>query len=674
MPPSLHASTRLTLGFLLGVLSVAPAAAGAGSAAAGSPEAEARDLKELSLEELMDLEVVSVTKGAQQRLAVPAAVAVITGEDVRRSGATSLPEALRLAPGLHVARVTSSSWGVSSRGFSSVNSAKLLVLMDGRSLYTPLFSGVLWDVQDTPLEDIDRIEVIRGPGGTLWGANAMNGVINVTTKSARDTHGALVQVGGGTEERAFGLARYGAQLGENLHYRVFAKYLDRDAGLNLSGPDDDDTQMGRMGLRADWFGGRKDTITVQGDLYRGEVGQVRPSLSVTGGQGPVPQPPFEADLSGGYLLGRWRRALSADADTTLQLYYDRTVRDDPFFQDELDTFDADFQHRFGHGHRHEILWGLSYRLMRDDFTGRGPVALVPAAEDDELVSGFIQDEIHLAPAFRLVVGTKAEENDFSGFELQPSVRLSWDLSPRQAIWGAASRAVRTPTRLERDIFAPLTPPAANPRVALVGNRDLNAEELTAFELGYRAEAGQVFLDLAAFYNVYDRLVTFGRGAPSVGGDGRTLIPFQSFNAMDGEAHGGEAAVEWFPSSWWRISTSYSYLDLQLDASARALSPAAASDIEGSSPHHQVALRSLLDLPRGFAVDASLRWVDRLENTMAPGDDTSSYSSLDVRLGWSGWENLSLSLVGQNLLESHHTEFPRGTDVQRGVYGRATWRW
>lgn len=677
LAPSLAVFTRqLVLSFLLGALSLAPAAGSDLLDPGASEPSERRDLRELSLEELMDLEVVSVTKGSEKRLSVPAAVAVITGEDIRRSGATSLPEVLRMAPGLYVARVTSSIWGVSSRGFSSANSAKLLVLMDGRSLYTPLFSGVFWDVQDTPLEDIERIEVIRGPGGSLWGANAMNGVINVTTKSARDTHGTLVQAGGGTEERAFGLVRYGAEVGESFHYRVYAKYLDRDAGLNLSGPDDDFARMGRLGMRADWSGGHSDAITLQGDLYLGDVGQVKPSLSLTGGQGPRPQPPFKVDLSGGYLLSRWKRVLSGTSDVALQVYYDRTVRDDPFFHDELNTLDADLQHRFRLGTRHEILWGLSYRLMRDDFLGRSIVALDPELANDQLVSSFVQDDIRLTPSVRLVLGTKLEHNDFSGFELQPSGRISWDLSPRQAFWSAVSRAVRTPTRIERDVFAPLSAPSANPRLALVGNPGLRAEELKAFELGYRAEVGKVFLDLAAFYNLYDRLVTFGLGARSVGSDGHTLIPVENVNAMDGKAHGGEAALEWFPRSWWRISTSYSYLELHLDTSARALSPAAASNIEGASPRHQVAVRSFLDLPRGFALDASLRWVDQLTSSidLATSQNTPSYTSLDVRLGWSAWQKLGLSLVGQNLLQSHHTESLGGTDVQRGVYGKLTWSW
>ncbi len=666
---------RLMLSALAGALWLAPLAGAEHSAAGPSEPSARRDLRTLSLEELMELEIVSVTKGEQRRLASPAAVSIITGDDIRRSGATSLPEALRMAAGLHVARVTSSVWAVSSRGFSSSNSAKLLVLMDGRSLYTPLFSGVFWDVQDTPLEDVDRIEVIRGPGAALWGANAMNGVINITTKPARDTQGTLVEVGGGTEERGFGLARHGGRLGESFYYRVFAKYLDRGPGLNLSGPDDDDLEMGRVGLRADWLAGPRDALTVQGDLYRGEVGQVRPSLMVSGGQGQRPQPPFEADLSGGNLLGRWRRTLSGGSEIGLQAYFDRTVRDDPFFEDVLETFDVDFEHRFPAGRRHAALWGLSYRRMDDEFAGRSAVVLDPATSSDELVSGFVQDEIDLAPGWRLVAGTKLEHNDFSGTECQPSLRLSWSRSPRQTLWGAVSRAVRTPTRIERDIFAPLSDPAGNPRLALVGNRGLEAEELEAFELGWRRETDTVLLDLAVFHNRYHRLVTFGRGAPSVDGEGRVLLPILSLNAMDGEASGGEAVVEWFPRPRWRVSGSYSYLDLRLDASSRALSPAAASDIEGASPRHQVGLRSAADLPRDLALDALLRWVDALGGVpgAAAGSEVDDYWDLDLRLAWSAGEGLTLSLVGQNLLHRHHTEFPRGTDLERGVYAKLTWR-
>jgi iron complex outermembrane receptor protein len=319
---------------------------------------------------------------------------------------------------------------------------------------------------------------------------------------------------------------------------------------------------------------------------------------------------------------------------------------------------------------------MSYRRMRDDFSGRGALVLEPAQKADQLVSGFVQDEIRLAPALRVVVGTKLEHNGFSGFELQPSGRISWSPSPRQAVWGSVSRAVRTPTRIERDVYAPLTDPTLDPRAALLGNPDLGAEELTAFELGYRAEAERVFLDLAVYYNLYESLVTFGLDDPILEDDGRTLVPVRSFNAMDGAAYGGEAAVEWFPRPWWRISTSYSFLELRLDASAQALSPEAAAEVERASPRHQAALRSWLDLPHGFALDAALRWVDELPAGADPAvaERTPAYASLDLRLGWSAWKRLRMSVVGQNLLQGHHTEFQRGTAVQRGVYGKLTWSW
>ena len=380
-----------------------------------------RALKQLSIEELMNTEVTSVSKREESLLGSAAAVAVVTNEDIQRSGATSVPEALRSVPGLHVAMQTASGWVVASRGFSSINSEDLLVLADTRSIYTPLFSGVFWDVQDYLMKDIDRIEVIRGPGATLWGSNAVNGVINITTKSARDTQGGYVETAVGTEERAYAAARYGGELNDGGYFRVFGTYTDHAAELHPPGSSPDDWRLAHVGFRADWSAPGADTWTLQGDLYDGNIGLVAPSVIVTGRPGP--QGELRTGVSGGNVLGRWEHRPSEDSDFQLRLYYDRTHRNDPSFLDDLDTVDLDFQHRFAWARRQEVVWGLNYRLMVDDDRGKGIFAVQPPVSRDQLFSGFVQDQIALRNSLQLTVGTKLEHNDFSGFEWQPSARL-----------------------------------------------------------------------------------------------------------------------------------------------------------------------------------------------------------------------------------------------------------
>ena len=657
---------------LLGIL-----VAGLPISAAHADEAPP-DLTQLSLEELVNVEVTSVSKTPEKRNEAAAAVAVITGEDIRRSGATSIPEALRLAPGLHVGRINTNSWAVSSRGFAGANSSKLLVLQDGRSIYTPLFSGVFWDVQDTLLDDIDRIEVIRGPGGTLWGANAMNGVININTKSARDTHGALVEGGGGNEERGFGAFRYGGELGDGLHYRFYGKYFDRAGGFNPDGPSNDTWHMGRVGFRSDWDASRDDAVTFQGDLYQGQAGVLRPELSISSPDGTqlINATRHDIDLGGGNLLGRWRHAFFEGSDLALQAYYDRTERRDPVFGDFLDTFDLDVQHRLPAPFGEEIVWGVSYRLMSDGFRTTTPVvALRPARSNDQLVSAFVQDEIFfLDKTLRFTLGTKLEHNDFSGFEVQPSGRVAWSPGAAYTLWGAVSRAVRTPTRLERDLFIDASDPSGDLSARFTGNRNLDAEELTSFELGYRIQpAAALYVDVATFYNVYENLVTQEIGTPFTEGANRTMVfPLTNQNQMHGNTYGGEVAVDWVPATFWRLGASYSAVNVHLRTRPGS-NDMAAPLIKKSSPMNQVQLHSFVDLPQSFELDSLLRFVDEL-NSPEGSRRTPSYWEADVRLGWHGWDGLDLSVIGQNLLQNHHEEFPGGTQVERGVYGKVTWRY
>jgi iron complex outermembrane recepter protein len=632
------------------------------------------ELKKLSVEELMAIQVTSVSRTAEPLGDAPAAVAVVTNEDIRRSGATSVPEALRHIPGIHVARQSASEWAISSRGFTSVNSEKLLVLTDTRSLYTPLFSGVFWDVQDYLLQDIERIEVIRGPGATLWGSNAVNGVINITTKSARDTQGLYAETSVGTEERAAVAARYGGQMASGAYYRVFAKYFDRGATFSPN-ESPDDWQTGHFGFRSDWEASARDAWTVQGDVYRGDVGQLSPSITVIGRPGPTGR--LRVGVSGGNLLTRWRRSLSPGSDLQLRLYYDRTHRDDPSFDDTLDTVDLDFQHRFARGARHNITWNANYRLTANDNDAGGIFAVDPSFSRDQVVSGFLQDQIRLLDPLHVTVGAKVEHNDFSGTEVQPSGRVAWDPWPRHMVWGAVSRAVRVPTRFERDIAVDVTDPAGNPVVRLLGNREFDSERLLAYEAGYRWQALRtVSVDTAIFHNRYEGLTSLELGAPFLDpGSGRTIIPLQNQNLTDGRTRGAEALVTYAPIASLRLTASYSHVDLSLDPRGADLNRG--RFLEGSTPRHQFGLRSYLDLPARFQFDVMFRHLSAIRQIpqIVTGEGLDGYAELDLRLAWDGWRRVEISLVGQNLLHDHHAEFgepaARG-EIQRGVYGKVAW--
>ena len=510
-----------------------------------SAELTSTALKALTLEDLTNIEVTSVSRKEESLLKAAAAVTVVSNEDIRRSGSTSIPEALRFVTGVHVARRNSNSWAVSSRGFSGVSSEKLLVLSDTRSIYTPLYSGVFWGVQDYLLQDIDRVEVIRGPGAALWGSNAVNGVINITTKSAADTQGLYVEAGAGTEEHATAAARYGGKTAGGVYYRVFGKYLDHDATFDTNPATSDDWRLGHFGFRADWDATEADALTLQGDLYQGNIGQLAPIVTIIGRPGPTGD--LEVGVSGGNVLGRWRRSIDKDSDIQFRAYYDRTHRDDASFLDDLDTVDLDFQHRFGFAARQEIIWGLNYRYTSNRNESKGIFAVDPPASTDHLASGFVQDQIALLDTLRLTIGTKLEHNDFSGFEVQPSVRAAWDHSPGHTVWSSVSRAVRTPTRLERDIAIDASDPAGNPVVRLLGNEDFDAEELLAYELGYRWQAlDSLFIDLAAFHNRYEGLASLELGTPFIDPrDGRTVIPVVNENLTDGRYRGDRSARDLF---------------------------------------------------------------------------------------------------------------------------------
>jgi iron complex outermembrane receptor protein len=633
------------------------------------------DFKKLSVQELMNIEVTSVSKTSEQLGGAAAAIAVLTSEDIRRSGATSVPDALRLVPGIHVARQTSNTWAIGSRGFGSVNSEKLLVLSDTRSIYTPLFSGVFWDVQDYLLQDIDRVEVIRGPGASLWGSNAVNGVINITTKSARDTQGLYVETSAGSEERGSVAARYGGRIGERTSYRVFGRFFNRGATFNSNRVSPDNWSTGHLGFRSDWESGERDTLTIQGDAYRAEIGRLAPSVIVASRPGPSGR--LEVLATGGNILAHWRHKTLHGSDVQIRVYYDRTHRDDPSFVDDLDTVDVDLQNRFELASRHEMTWGLAYRLTANRNEGRGVFAVEPASSNDQLVSGFIQDQIRILKSLRLTVGTKLEHNDFSGAEVQPSGRVAWNPVPTHTVWGAVSRAVRVPTRLERDIAIDVSDPLGNPVYRLVGNPAFGAERLLAYEVGYRWQVQKsLSMDVSLFLDRYSGLAALELGNPFFDPQvRRTILPVQNQNVNSGRGAGAEALVTYSPVPASRLSVSYSNLDVNVRAGGRDLNRGAFLD--GATPRHQFGLRSATDLPARFQVDALFRHLAAIRRLpqITTGEGLPAYSELDLRLAWHGWSKAEVSLIGQNLLHNHHSEFgaaaARG-EIERGVYAKVAW--
>jgi len=631
-------------------------------------------LSSLSLEELSSIEITSVSKTPQRLHTAAAAVTVITGEDIRRSGATTVPDALRFVPGLTVAQQTSSSWAVSARGFSSINSEKLLVLSDTRSVYTPLVSGVAWDVQNYLMHDIERIEVIRGPGATLWGSNAVNGVINITTKSAHDTQGLYTELAAGTEDRVNVAARYGATDGNGVSYRVFGKYVDRDSSSSSIATSDDDWHLGHAGFRTDWSSTDADSVTVQGDIYRGTIGRLIPAVIVLNRDGPTGD--LETEVSGGNILGRWQHQLDADSNFVLRAYYDNTRRDDPSFRDRLNTLDIDFQHQFVIAGRHELLWGVNYRTTDNRNVSKGIFNLDPDDATDELYSAFVQDRIVLTDTFNVTLGTKYEHNDFSGTEFQPGARAAWQFTPSQMLWVAASRAVRVPTRFERDIAVDASDPLGNPVFRLSGNRAFESEVLKAYEIGYRWQAAaNLSVDLAAFRNRYDGLASVEIGNPYLDPGGRTIIPVLNENATNGVTQGAEAQINYAPLQNWRLMMNYSYFTMQLDPTGLDINRG--KFYEGATPRHQFGLRSMLDLPKGVQLDVQYRYQSAIEHLpeIISGEGISSYSELDLRLAKRLTSQVEVSLVARNLLHSEHVEFgapaSRG-EIERAVYAKVAY--
>ncbi len=641
------------------------------------------DLTELSIEQLMEVEVMLADRKPRKLSETSAAVFVVTEEDIRRSGATCIPEALRMVPGVQVARIGSGKWAVTSRGFNSRFAFNLLVLIDGRTVYTPVFSGVFWEVQDILMEDIDRIEIIRGPGASLWGANAVNGIVNVITKSAKETQGALATGGAGTEERAFGGARYGGQVSDRGHYRIYAKYFERDDAVFPDGSDaGDDWDMFRAGFRTDLSLSGKDDATVQGDLYSGERRQVFVYPTVVSPYEDVVEQ--EDDMSGANVLGRWRRQLSNGSDMALQVYLSHAENTEYDTDWDEDVFDIDFQHHFAFGKTHELTWGLGYRWYSDDIRSTDIIAFDPPEESEDLFSAFLQDDIELVEdRLRLTLGSKLEHNDATGFEIQPNARILWTPGSTHVFWAAVSRAVKVPSRTERSLrlFQRVLPPFSeeNPwpfpaEAVFFGNPDSEPEEVIALEAGYRAlPAGNISLDIALFYNFYDHFIDGVLGDPSFriqDGAGVLTFPVTNETRLEAETWGAEVALAWEPSRRWRLRTAYSFFQEKIhEEDGFSLIG------EDSSPRHQMSILSCVDLPGNLEWDLWFRYVDELS---ARGID--AYATLDMRVGWKPIRNLEISVTGQNLLDPEHPEFYEGallaprTEIERGVYAKFAWRY
>lgn len=636
------------------------------------------NLKHLSLEQLGNVEVTTASKEPAQVWRTPAAIYVITQEDIRRSGATSIAEVLRLAPGLEVARTDSDHWAVGVRGFGGQFSKSLLVLVDGRSVYSPLFAGVYWQVQDTLLEDIERIEVIRGPGGTIWGANAVNGVINIITKSTKDTHGMLVSLSGGNVDQGIGEVRMGGTNGKGLDYRVYGKGFIRGPEFHPDGSNFDHWKTGQLGFRTDWNLNTRDMLTLQGDLYQGLDGE-RVAISL---YTPPSRQVFNGphDVGGGNLLGRWQRQFSKDSDIQIQGYFDRTTRYSPQLDEIRNTFDIDLLYHVTVKGGQSVLVGIGARWSPDAIVQKfATLDFQPHNETDSVYSGFLQDQITLVPdKVALTLGSKFEHNNYSGFEIQPNARLLWTPTSHQTFWAAVTRAVRTPSRLDQDLQLTLLLQPANPTIYLrvVGSKNFSSEQLLGTEFGYRTLlAKKLYVDVAVFQNAYDDLYGYGQGTIFV--ENSPLPPHVVFqlplaNALKGDTAGFEIAPDWKPMDWWELKGSYSFLHLYVHDKAGFTDNLNTVSDNGSSPHHQVVIQSLFSFPKRFELDATYRYVSAL-----PAQLVSAYGTADVRLGWHPVPSWELSIGGQNLLQPHHAEFGSDVDttvgLNRSAYAKIVWR-
>ncbi len=636
-----------------------------------------KDIKELMQ---TDVVVTSVSKRPQLLHETASAVYVVTQEDIRRTGAVNIMEALRIVPGMQVSKINQNRYAISIRGFNRrLGSDKLLVLMDGRTVYSPSASGVFWIGQDTVLEDIDRIEVIRGPGASLWGSNAVAGVINIITKKAPETQGVLLSGGSGTEENGFATLRYGGKIGDDFSYRVYGKYRDRDEGKKIAGSRAiDDKQMGQGGFRSDWQINPSDNLTMQGDYYNLDAGLDFTSrfVSLTAGSSPFKG---EVTQKGTNFLSRWTRKLDDSSSFQFQAYYDRLERKSALpFQNIVDQVDLDFQHNFLIGEKQNFLWGMNYRYSFFDFEETNITRL--PNRGTSLFSFFIHDEITLIPnTWNVIIGSKFEHNEFSGFEVQPNVRTTWTPNPNHTFWVAVSRATRIPSIIEEEfsvnrILIPGTPPLL---IREKNDGRTDAEELIAYEAGYRFHPNtQLSFDVTGYYFDYDNLIEnvntgsiFFEATPT---PAHLVLETFNDNVLEGEVLGAELSAQWQPLTHWRLSGSYTFRRIDLRSTdSGILLPTGEGDLDAEGePEHVFNVRSYLNLPYKLEFDTIFNYVSENSTLKIP-----SYSRVDLRLGWKPTKNIELSLVGQNILDDSHLELSElleeATETERSFYCKAT---
>jgi iron complex outermembrane receptor protein len=633
-------------------------------------------LADASLEQLLNTQVTSVSKKEERLARTAASVFVINQEDIKRSGARNLPDVLRMVPGVDVAQIDANAWAISIRGFNERYSNKLLVLVDGRSVYAPEFSGVYWDQIDIPLEDIDRIEVIRGPGASAWGANAVNGVISITTKPSKATQGGLASVVGGSEIDGDALVRYGGAISDSGTFRGFAKYSSFGSSILADGSDAHD-EWSRIhgGFRSDWTLTPSDSLTVQGNLFsnRGSQSTYHWFTTVPG------DTPFrqEVDAAGGNLLARWNHTFANGSSSSLQTYYDQFRRNDIGEPDSQKTFDVDFQHHFSTG-RHDIVWGVGYRRLTTDVPPGYVFALTPPKRTDALYSSFFQDEVQLANTVWLTFGSKFEHNAYTGFEYEPNIRIAWAPDSRNTFWASASRAIRQPSRLETAVNVELAAYPINQYLTqalqLRGNSKFRSEQLHDYEAGYRAQLTRTLsADLDSFLSFYRDLATFEPLTPELipGLITQIQIPIQYRNGGKSINYGGEASLNWSVNSRWRIAPGYSLLHVNLRLNPGSQDPFTQSFIN-NAPRHMLQMRSFINLSRRLEWDQTFYWQEAFPNGTIP-----NHARVDSRLAWRASESVEVSLAGQNLLRPDFMEMGNfqevaGAQAPRSLTGKITW--
>ncbi len=643
--------------------------------------AEVKPLKQLSLAQLGNVEVTTVSKEPQEVWNTPAAVYVLTSDDIRRSGATTIPDALRLVPGVEVARIDSNKWSIGIRGFGSRLSRDVLVLIDGRTVYSTLLAGTYWEVQNVMLQDVDRIEVIRGPGGTIWGPNAVNGVINIITKSSKDTHGALVDAGGGSVDEGFVNARYGGGNSKTFDYRFYGMAFDRGPEYHSDGNNYDSWRNLQGGFRLDFSTSRRDDFTVQGDIYNEGAGETVTATTYT--------PPYSQilrgteRLSGGNILAHWHRVQGVGKDMQVTAFYDQTNRHEPNFADLRNTYDVDFMDRFRLPWRQQISWGLGARAS----TGTNPTVVsglyfLPQSRTDELFSAFFQDDIALIPnRLSLSLGTKLLKTNYTEVQPQPSVRLLWTPTANQTLWAAFTHAVRTPSAAERAFylsgFIGIQPDGTPFFARFNPNPDFRSEQLNGYELGYRRLLAKTFyLDLDGFFNHYSDLFSEDIiGAPFVETTPQPthlLLPAEFGNGLLGSTRGVEIAPDWKPLPYLQLRATYSFLQMEIQRSPNSLDVGTAPIIEGSSPRHEATAQAFINMNKNFRLDLTYRYVSALA-----AQNIKSYSTADARFDWHANHALSFSVVGQNLFQPYHFEYASdpgpNVGIKRSVYGEITWQ-